>query len=90
MTILGVFLIASLLITWLLLLVYRETEQDFPPAHRSHHLACAGLSKEPGRPEGALMTTAVERNEEFTNWFGTWIAVIQHNRVSPGHNSPER
>jgi hypothetical protein len=33
----GLFLLVIfLLVGWLLCLVYRETEQDFPPAHHCH------------------------------------------------------
>jgi hypothetical protein len=45
MTVLGVFLLFSILVGWLLLLVYRETEQDFPPVHRCQpSLITAGSS----------------------------------------------
>jgi hypothetical protein len=43
MTALALFLLAMfLLVGWLLCLVYRETEQDFPPTHRCHRHCSAG------------------------------------------------
>jgi len=43
MAVLSLFLLATfLLVSWLLYLVYRETEKDFPPGHRHHrHLVPA-------------------------------------------------
>jgi hypothetical protein len=38
MTVICLLLFAiSILVGWLLCLVYWETEQDFPPVHRSYH-----------------------------------------------------
>lgn len=47
MAVFSVFLLSIfLLVSWLLCLVYRETEQDFPARHRCHrHLISALVSR---------------------------------------------